>query len=144
MDRNDKDKRMEDLLKRSGFKDKESLEEFIEAKHDRASSKYLEMFDAGFFETFGALVSEEETLMDAYCYFIVSEQAQARNIVEIPYMPGLVPEHVKHELKDTDLQATTLMMSSIQLRSMMLSSMMYGVWWQQEINKLNELWDKGE
>ena len=135
---------MDDLLNLSGFDNEKDMKDFIMSKMKISADTYLKMFDAGFFDTFGDLVSNEETGMDAYCYFVVTENAQKGDIIEIPYMPGLVPEHVKEQLEDTELQVTSLMMSSISLRNMMLSAMMYGVWWQRNIDALDNLWKTGE
>ena len=136
-------KGMDDLLNMGGFDNEDELLSFVEIKMKAASNIWKEMYSAGFFDTFAELVSNEETVMDAYCYFIVVQNASKGTIIDMPYMPGLVPEDIKDELKDTSLEVTSLLMSSVSLRAMMLSAMMYGVWWKENLDKLDKLWTNG-
>lgn len=134
---------MDELINFSNFSDKGEFLDFINKKMQLASETWHQMHRENFFDEFGALVSNEETLMDAYCYFIVSQNVSNGSIVDMPYMPGLVPEDVKEQLKDTSLEVTSLLLNSITLRSLMLSAMMYGVWWRQRLDKLDKLWNNG-
>ena len=136
-------KGMDDLLNMGGFDNEDELLNFVETKMKAASNIWREMHRAGFFETFGELVNNEETIMDAYCYFIVAQNVNKGSIIDMPYMPELVPEEVKNDLKDTSLEVTSLLMSSVNLRAMMLSAMMYGVWWKENLDRLDKLWTNG-
>jgi len=136
-------KGMDDLLNMGGFDNEKELLSFVEIQMKAASNIWKEMYSAGFFETFGELVNNEKTIMDAYCYYIVVQNTDKGSIIDMPYMPGLVPEEVRDELKDTSLEVSSLLMSSVSLRAMMLSAMMYGVWWKANLDKLDKLWNNG-
>tara|TARA_Y100000310_G_scaffold97802_1_gene95440 strand:+ start:48 stop:482 length:435 start_codon:yes stop_codon:yes gene_type:complete len=135
---------MDDLIDFSGFNSSEELENFVESKMKSAMNAWKKMHDSDFFIEFGELVNNEETLMDAYCYFIVAQNMNKGSVIDMPYMPGLVPEQVKEELQGTSLEVTSLLISSVTLRSMMLSAMMYGIWWKQNLDKLDKLWTNGD
>ena len=137
------EKQWDELVNFGGFADEGEFLNFINKKMKLASNVWQEMHRKNFFEKFGELVRNEETLMDAYCYFIVSQNVSNGSIVDMPYMPGLVPEDVKEQLQDTSLEVSSLLINSITLRSLMLSAMMYGVWWKQNLNNLDKLWDNG-
>lgn len=134
---------MDELINFSGFNNEKEMEDFIESKMKTALNVWKEMHDTDFFIEFGELVKNEETVMDAYCYFILAQNINNGSVMHMPYMPGLVPEQVKEELEGTSLEVTSLLLSSVTLRSMMLSAMMYGIWWKQKLNKLDELWTNG-